>query len=75
MQSNSELEEKIATIEERLLKVEQLLSNTDARVTLAGKILQALGKRLDNYATVLQTHQAQLEKLTGPSDRLTRKVN
>jgi uncharacterized coiled-coil protein SlyX len=57
MQSNRELEARIE-------KLEQLVANIDKRLGLAGNVLAAAGRQMQNYATVLQTHQEQLEKLS-----------
>ena len=57
MQSNRELEVRIE-------KLEQLVSNIDKRLGLAGNVLAAAGRQMQNHATILQTHQEQLEKLS-----------
>jgi uncharacterized coiled-coil protein SlyX len=57
MQSNSELEARIE-------KLEQLVANIDKRVSIAGDVLAAFGQKMENHATILRTHQEQLEKLS-----------
>ena len=64
MQSNRELEEKIAKLEKRLEHLEALVCNVDKRLGLAGNVLTAAGRQMQNHATILRTHQEQLEKLS-----------
>ena len=50
-------------LEARIEKLEQLASNIDKRLTIVGDVLAACGRQMENHATILRTHQEQIEKL------------